>query len=217
MLELHGHPLSTCTRRVLTVLLELGLVDGKDFEVVTEDFANIKSEEYLAHQPFGQMPWLKDTATGFELFESRAISKYVAAKYSSPLLPLASDLKAYGSFETAASTEAFNFDLHAAQIARQLVFGPRRGVKTDDARVAAESEALAGRLDAYETILSKHKYLAGNELTLADLFHLPYGKMAQELGHFKALTDGAHPNVARWWNEISSLPSWAAANAYIKQ
>lgn len=34
------------------------------------------------------------------------------------------------------------------------------------------------RLRALETILSKHKYLAGDKLTLADLFALPYGQGA---------------------------------------
>jgi glutathione S-transferase len=27
----------------------------------------------MAHQPFGQMPWMEDTEAGLEIFESRAI------------------------------------------------------------------------------------------------------------------------------------------------
>jgi len=72
-------------------------------------------------------------------------------------------------------------------------------------------------LDAYESILAKHKYLGGNELTLADLFHLPIGSKAalqlQPGAPFVNLEDPKRPNVARWWKEISTLPAWKAVQA----
>lgn len=46
------------------------------------------------------------------------------------------------------------------------------------------------------------------EVTLADLFHLPYGALIADHAGFKGLT--ATPNVARWWADISSRPSWNA-------
>jgi hypothetical protein len=36
------------------------------------------------------------------------------------------------------------------------------GLKTDEARTQEHIEKLNGKLDAYEAILSKQKYLAGN-------------------------------------------------------
>ncbi|EEB87612.1 hypothetical protein MPER_14987, partial [Moniliophthora perniciosa FA553] len=70
---------------------------------------------------------------------------------------------------------------------------------------AAISE-LSNRLDGYEVILGRQRYLAGNELTMADLFHLPYGAWLTQAGSDILTTQG--PHVARWWNEISSLESW---------
>ena len=50
-------------------------------------------------------------------------------------------------------------------------------------------------------------------LTLADLFHVPSGTTAIELGGYKGFDD--YPNVSRWWNDISSRSTfkeiWADA------
>lgn len=89
----------------------------------------------------------------------------------------------------------------------------RKGLGSpDDVKVASLTATLATKLQAYEAILSKQKYLAGDELTIADLFHLPYGKMVADLGAAPGLLDGSLPHVAAWWKEISGLEAWARAN-----
>lgn len=50
------------------------------------------------------------------------------------------------------------------------------GKVTDAARVETLKATLAKRLPGYERILAKQKYMAGDKLTVADLFHLPYGE-----------------------------------------
>lgn len=98
VLKLYGNGLSTCTKRVVTVLVEKKV----DYELVAIDFAKAehKSATYLQKQPFGKIPYLDDD--GFIVFESRAIARYIATKYASqgtPLLPAAGDLKAQAIFE----------------------------------------------------------------------------------------------------------------------
>jgi glutathione S-transferase len=109
---------------------------------------------------------------GFIVYESRAIARYIAAKAGSPLLPTGDAHKA-ALFEQAASIEASNFDPFAYGITVQRVFAPFFGRTPDEARVAELAATLEGKMAGYEAILSKHRYLAGDELTLADLFHLP--------------------------------------------
>ena len=58
------------------------------------------------------------------------------------------------------------------------------------------SISLNARLDAYEKILSKQKYLAGDELTLADLFHLPCGAKLYVAGQGDFIDK--RPNVKRY-------------------
>ncbi|KAJ6550598.1 glutathione S-transferase [Mycena vulgaris] len=67
---------------------------------------------------------------------------------------------------------------------------------------------LAAKMDAYEQILGRTKYLAGDPITLADLYHLPYAEVLTSHMGNDMMT--ARPNVARWFREISSRPSWAA-------
>ena len=55
---------------------------------------------------------------------------------------------------------------------------------------------LEAKLDVYDQILSKQKYLGGDEVTLADLFHLPYGSLLEKQG-IDYLVSGRVPNVTR--------------------
>jgi glutathione S-transferase len=56
VLKLFGHPFSTCTKRVLTVLEET----GTPYEIVRVDVlgGEHKGDAFLARQPFGQIPVL---------------------------------------------------------------------------------------------------------------------------------------------------------------
>ncbi|OSX62329.1 hypothetical protein POSPLADRAFT_1040015 [Postia placenta MAD-698-R-SB12] len=209
VLKLHGFPLSTCTRRVALVLKEKNV----PYKLVPVDLTKNenKSPSYLANQPFGQVPYIVDD-DGFQLFESRAIGRYIALKYpdqGNKLMPDPADLKKTALFEQAASIELSNFDPLASTLAFERLVKPRRGLgETNEALVAQITQQLGAKLDVYEVILSKTKYLAGEEVSLADLFHIPYGSM---LGMMRIdLGSETRPNVARWWKDITSRPSWVS-------
>lgn len=68
------------------------------------------------------------------------------------------------------------------------------GLTTDEAVFEANNATLHAKLDVYEKILSKQKYVAGDELTLADLFHLPYGNLVAQTGSDAI---AKRPNVSR--------------------
>jgi len=205
---LYGHPMSTCTRRVVVTLKEKGI--PYEFKTIDLFTGAHKGPEFMAMQPFGQVPVLVDGDV--QLFESRAIARYIAMKFAghgTPLVPGMSDLKGWALFEQAASVETSNFDPYASGLAVEKVFKPMRGQTTDEAQVAYYEKTLKEKLVGYETLLSKTKFLAGDSLTVVDLFHLPYGSIANEQLGFAALTsEKEFPNVARWWKEISTLPSW---------
>jgi glutathione S-transferase len=134
---------------------------------------------------------------GFILFESLAIARYVAARASSPLLPRG-DERAAALFEQALSVESSNFDPYVKTIVFQRVFGPDWGKPTNEPRVQAAAQALEGKLQGYERILAAQRYLAGDEVTLADLIHLPWGMYLASQG-FGWLEDAeTYPNVTRY-------------------
>ncbi|KAJ7254590.1 glutathione S-transferase, partial [Mycena rebaudengoi] len=150
---------------------------------------------------------------GFILCETRAICRYIAEKYAdqgTPLLP--TDLKAKALFEQAASFEAMNFHPHVAHFSFS---NSRRGALTADACTSNEAQpefmkdavaALSEKLAVYDVILGKQKFLGGDELTLADLFHLYYAPVFAEKGVDVMTSSG--PNVTRWWNELIHRPAW---------
>ncbi|KAF9799487.1 hypothetical protein IEO21_10550 [Rhodonia placenta] len=207
VLKLHGFSLSTCTRRVALVLKEKNV----PYKLVPVDLTKNENKipSYLINQPFGQVPYIVDD-DGFQLFESRAIGRYIALKYpdqGNKIIPDPADLKKTALFEQAASIELSNFDPLASTLAFEILVKPRRGLgETNEALVAQITQQLGAKLDAYEVILSKTKYLAGEEVSLADLFHIPYGSTLGVM-HID-LGSETRPNVARWWKDITSRPSW---------
>ncbi|KAF9562568.1 glutathione S-transferase [Agrocybe pediades] len=212
VLKLYGAPHSTATKRAAVVLVEKGV----PFEFIVVDTAKLeqKTPEYKAKHPFGQIPLLDDE--GLLLYESRAIGRYIAEKYAdqgTPLLPANGDLKKKALFEQAASNEVANFDFFASQIWRE--YGPKKraGLEPDQEFIAKLNKDLSAKLDAYEVILSKQKYITGDELSLIDLFHLPFGANIPTAGADAIAT---HPNVSRWFKEISDRPSWQALNDGVK-
>ncbi|KAJ6582521.1 thioredoxin-like protein [Mycena vulgaris] len=200
ILKLYGGKFAPCTRRVATVLHELKV----PFELIEIDLTNgeHKTPAYMEKQPFGQIPYIDDD--GFILYETRAICRYIAAKLPpSALIP--QEAKANALFEQAASAELTNFDPSASKVGLAL-YMRMFGVPGDQTVIDAQSEVLDKKLDAYDVILGKHRYLAGEKLTLADLFHLPYASHVALGGD----TMTKKTNVARWYNELIARPSWLA-------
>ncbi|KAF8626925.1 hypothetical protein AX17_006426 [Amanita inopinata Kibby_2008] len=210
VLKLVGSSVSTCTKRVATVLREKNV----PFEFVEIDLmkGEHKSAAFMEKQPFGQVPYIDDE--GFILYESRAISRYIAEKYAkqgTQLIP--TDPKAKALFEQAASIETSNFDPYASGAVFEKMFKSFRGGTTDEAILKQHIDNLDSKLAIYDQILSKQKYLGGNEFTLADLYHLPYGTMLAVAG---SDVMSRKPNVDRWFKEISARPSWQAVKDAVK-
>jgi len=203
-IKLYGAPQSTCTRRVALIAKECNI----PYEVVAVNImaGDHKQAAYKTHQPFGQVPYIIDE-DGFELYESRAIARYLITKGSSTKL-IPTEPKAYAKFEQAASVEYSQFDPYASGIANEKMFKAYRGQTTNEEHLKELISGLEGKIEGYEAVLGKQKYLAGNEVTLADLSHLPYGSLVFE--HLKVVDLTKYPNVHRWWSEITSRPSWQA-------
>lgn len=59
--------------------------------------------------------------------------------------------------------------------------------------------------------LAKRKHLAGDELTLVDLFHLPNGSALKAFG-YKG-TFEKYPSVDRWFTGLQERETWVKAAA----
>nr|GAT45150.1 predicted protein [Mycena chlorophos] len=138
VLKIYGSDVTTCTRRIATILHELQV----PFELTKIDLKNKqnKTEEYKKYQSFGQIPYIvrfscfpgarlfvllsvyTQDDDGFILFETRAIGRYLVAKHQAraglELIP--SDPKKHALFEQAAAFEQSNFDPAGGEIGLQF-------------------------------------------------------------------------------------------------
>jgi len=196
MIKLFGHPMSTCTRKVLFTLNET----NTQYELVTVDFAKAehKGAAHLARQPWGKLPALEDN--GFELYESRAMARYIDAKSGGKLTP--KDAQQHGLMEQWISVETSYFYHPAMTFIYNDVFKrPQAQEELDKANAALDF--TCGVLDKH---LAKHTWLAGDQLSIAEIAFAPYIEYAMMSGAKPTLTKHAH--FTAWWNRVSERPSW---------
>ncbi|KAJ7643682.1 glutathione S-transferase [Roridomyces roridus] len=197
-----------------TAIVALVLAEKQiPFELIEIDLPTNqnKTPEHLVRHPFGQIPCIDDD--GFVLYESRAICRYLCDKYpdqgTQGLYP--TGLKERALVEQGASVELTDFIPYVLQVFRELYLKPSHGQQTDQAVVDQALAELYKKLDVYEVILGKTKYLAGDEFTLADLFHLLAAPRLADLG--VDIWSERGPNVQRWWKDISTRPAWLKLRA----
>jgi glutathione S-transferase len=195
-MKIFGHPGSTCTRKVLMTAHE----NEAPFEFVLVDLAKgeHKQPAHLARQPFGQVPALDDD--GFAMFESRAMARYIDGKAGGKLTP--KDAQSRALMEEWISVETSNFSPHAMKFIYQYVF--KREQTPEVLKLAEEKLELA--LTQLDKQLAKQPYLAGSDLSLADVCYAPYLEYLAPTPI--AAKIAAHPHVARWWSAISERPAW---------
>jgi glutathione S-transferase len=211
--KVHGSPFSTATLRVLAVLHEKDV----DFEFIPVDMGagQHKSPAFLALNPFGQVPAFEDG--DLKLFESRAITQYIAEEYSDKGTNLiCPEGKQKAILSVWKEVESLKFDPPSSKLNWELAYKQMLGAGPTDPAIVKENEAaLAKVLDIYEARLAESKYLACDCFTLVDLHHLPnfHYLMGTEA---KTLVE-SRPNVSAWVTEILARPAWAKVVAIQKQ
>lgn len=195
--------MSTCTRKVLTVLAEKG--QKAEFKLVDIMKGEARQPDYLALQPFAKVPALDDE--GFILYESRAIARYLDEKFPQPSLH-GEGLKGRALVEQWISIESANFTPSAMKIIMAALFAPMGGKPVDAKVVESGREALAPVIEIMERQLSKTTFIAANHFTIADIGFMPYIEYLQACQCGDLFT-GA--KVGAWWQKISQRDSWKSA------
>lgn len=198
-MKLFGHPMSTCTRKTMFTLHET----ATSFDFVLVDFAKgeHKQPEHLARQPFGQVPALEHD--GFELYESRAMMRYIDDLAGRTLTP--SDAKQRARMEQWISVETSNFTPHIMKFVFHGVF---KREQTPEVLEAA-GKGLDVACDVLDAALAKSPWLAGDAFTLADICYAPYLEYAMNTEAKERIL--ARSNVAAWWGRVRDRAGWQKA------
>lgn len=192
-IKLFRHPLSGHAHRVELLLSLLNVPT----ELVFVDLAKgaHKQAEFLAINPFGQVPAIDDNGT--VLSDSNAILVYLAKKYDTS-----------GRWLPAEPVAAAKVQRWLSVAAGQIASGPATarlvtvfGAPYDAESTIARSHAL---LQVVEKELTNSPFLAGNTATLADVAGYTYIAHAPE-GNV-SLAD--YPQVRAWLARIEALPGF---------
>ena len=204
-IKIYGHPMSTCTRKVLVTLAEKG--HEAEFVMVDIMKGEAKKPEYVAKHPFAVVPLLEEG--DFTLYESRAIIRYLDAAIPGPALSPAS-LKERAMMEQWISVESSYFSGTAMKIVMQALFAPMSGATPNEDVINKARAELARPLNVLENALTGKTFLVGDQFSLADITYMPYieylfaaksGDLIQE-----------RRNVMAWWARISERPTWMKVN-----
>lgn len=164
----------------------------------------LQSKGHLKRHPWGKVPAIT-SANGFTLYESRAICKYLATKYSFPLLPPNSDVEATALFDQAQSTEILYFAEPAAKIAFEKFAKRFMGLPPDEAVVSASLKSVETFFDVAEGLLREKKYMAGNEFTLVDIYYIPLIQRLFACGYGDIIL--GREAVSAWWDRCVNRPA----------
>ena len=204
-MKVFGHPMSTCTRKVLTVLAEKGRTF--EFVVVALSKGEHKQPEHLDRQPFGVVPALDDD--GFKLYESRAMCRYLDETVEGTKLTPAS-AKDRALMEQWISVEQSYFTPPAMKVIMQAVFNPMMyGKPTDEALLKEGRDATMKAVLVLDRHLDGKDFLVANQFSLADIVYLPYIDYLFAGRQGDLITD--HEHIASWWKRCSERKSWRIA------
>jgi len=202
MPKLWGLIFSPNVQRVLIVAHELGV--HLDQVVVDIRTGDNKKPDYLAKNPFGEIPYFEDEA-GVKLWESRAIIRYLDAAHGYKF-GKANTPKEYAVVELWSAVEVSQFNPNAGDLVYESFFKPLFGGTPNADRIGTLKEKLSKVLDIYEEHLKNHgPYFTGAEFTLADLYHIPISFLLFHIVHPQGLEK--RPHVKAWFEKVTARES----------
>lgn len=200
MITLWGRNNSTNVKKVRWLLDELELpyeqiLAGREFGVNHDP-------EYLAMNPNGLVPLLRDDETGAVLWESNTIVRYLVAQYGQSRLWLESPAaRAQGDkwMDWALSMLA---PKHSPLLMNLVRTAPE---KRDQAVIASSKEALDGALQLLDNELAKTQWLSGEAFGCGDI---AVGPFIYNLFNIPGLSWGSHPHLQRWYAQLCERPAF---------
>ncbi len=192
-MKLLGRSTSGNVQKVVLLLEELGAdYTREDFG---KQFNNTASEFYLGMNPTGKVPTLVDGEVA--VWESNTILRYIAAKVGSPLYP--TDLAARSQVDRWMDwLLATLYDLHLAGF---------KATRANEPISEETAKGLGEALSLLEAQLEKTDYIAGDQMTIADLALAPI--VHRCLNFHVDLPD--LPALRAWHADLAARPSFKKA------
>jgi len=200
-IDFYMMPASGPCRSVLMLMKQLNIPHNVKILDLMKGEQN--NPEFVAINPQHCVPTIVDTETGFALWESRAILAYLCNKFAPGNALYPSDPE-----QRAVVDKMLYFDIGTLYKALAEAFYPImfQGAKEQD---ADKAKAFRDKLELLDGFLAKNKYVAGDQLTIADLSivaSITFVRVVEyDLSEFK--------NLTAWIEKLSKeLPNFAEIN-----
>jgi glutathione S-transferase len=191
MRRLYHLPLSPFCRKVRLVLAEKRI----EIELV-EEMPWEGRLEYLRMNPSGKVPCLR--IDGLVLADSMAITEYIEEKYPTPaLLPRDPAARAEARRLAAWFDDKFHHEVTANLLYERVNKRLSRTGYPDSEKIKAGSKAIKYHLDYIGFLMESRRWLAGDEMTIADF------AAAAQLSCLDYTGDVD-------WNRVEGLRDWYA-------
>lgn len=198
MLRLYASPISPYSTKVHYFLEEAKI----PHEIEWVDFRNPASRAKLDRIAcFGKVPTIEHD--GLHLSESNAILRYLAARFE------AYDYFPVGLAERAQVDMLMEFtQLHVNRwvgaLSWHMNLAPKLGHPVDERAIAEARTNLPAMLERLDKQVAGRKFLAGANLTLADINTIPFMAQAQAI----QLSLADFPSLSAWLNHMVERPAW---------
>jgi glutathione S-transferase len=197
----YGVPQSTFVRTVRMTLEEKGV--PYDLQLV-----QWSDPDYERIHPFRRMPAFRHGDV--RLFESLAIAGYVDEVFAGPRLqPAEASSRALMRQWISAVCDYIVADVTRRYIVEYVLRPSGPDGTPDRAKIEEALVDIRHHLGVIDRALGESAYLAGGEVTLADLFLVPIMDYVSKMPEGDELL-GAFPNLARWLAAMSDRASFIA-------
>ncbi len=199
----HGIPGSPYVRAALLSLEE----KGADYEFAAMAPGALKQQPHLSRHPFGRIPAFEHD--GWMLYETQAIMRYVDAVVPGPRLQPTHPRAQARMNQLMGITDWYVMPQVSAPITRNRVVAPRFNRPVDEDAIVKAIPNARICIAEISRLLDAQPWLAGEEISLADLLLAPH------LSMFALAPEGAdilkeHANLKSWLARIEARPSMTA-------
>lgn len=163
--------------------------------------------DYLAMQPFGCIPAFEQGA--LSLYETSAITRYIDEAFEGPKLQPRGAVHRARCNQLISIADNYAYPNLVWGIYVERVSKRARGVRPDEEKIATAMASSRICLAAMSELMGRGPWLAGEDLTLADIYAAPmfdYFVMAPE---GRELIE-RHERLNEWWCRMAIRPSMAA-------
>jgi glutathione S-transferase len=186
----------------------LGLEEkGCDWRLHAMPFGAFKAPEHLTRHPFGRIPVMDHG--DFRLYEVQAILRYLDRIVPQPSLTPRDPRAEARMNQICGITDWYFMPQVSAAITFQRLVAPKIGRPVDEARIADAIPRAQVCVTEISRLLGEQLFMAGDELSIADLMLAPHLTMFAETAEGASMLQ-PHINVRSWVERMNARPSMIA-------